>query len=54
MQLLGLDIAQIVDLGTQVAQAGAIRTMELVGDDVFEYAIAIAILIYEQDTTSQP
>ena len=49
MNVMGLDIAHIVELGTQLAQAGAIRAAELSGDDVFEYVIGIAILIYEQD-----
>ena len=48
MEVFGLDIGQIVDLGTQVAQAGAIRAVELASDEVFDYTIGIAILIYEQ------
>lgn len=43
-----LDIAHIVELGTQIAQAGAIRTAQLVPDDIFDQAIAIVVLIYSQ------
>lgn len=45
----GLDISQIIDLGTQVATTGAIRTAELIADDVFEYIIGMAIVVYEID-----
>lgn len=48
MQLLGLDIAHIAELGTQLAQSGAIRAGEVISDELFEYAIGIAILIYEE------
>lgn len=49
MQIFGLDIAQIVDLGTHVATTGAIRAGEIVGDDIFEYIVGIAVVIYEMD-----
>ena len=49
MGIFGFDIGEIVDLGTQVATAGAIRAAEIVGDDIFEYVIGIAIIIYELD-----
>ena len=49
MGIFGMDINQIVDLGTQVATTGAIRTVELFADDVFEYIIGVAIVIYEMD-----
>lgn len=45
----GLDIDQIVELGTQVAISGAIRLGEIVGDDIFEYIVAIAVIVYEMD-----
>lgn len=49
MQVFGLDIMHIVELGTQVATTGAIRASEVIGDDIFEYIIGVAILVYEQD-----
>ncbi len=49
MGIVGMEISEIVDLGTQVASTGAIRAMEIVGDDVFQYVIAIAIIVYEMD-----
>lgn len=51
MQVFGLDIGHIVELGTQLAQAGAIRAAEVAGDEVFEYTVGIAILIYEEVPT---
>ncbi|MBP2274976.1 MULTISPECIES: hypothetical protein [Sphingomonas] len=47
MDIFNIDINQIVDLGTQIGTSGAIRSLELVGDDVFDYIIGVAILIYE-------
>lgn len=47
MDIFGLDITGIVDLGTQVATSGAIRVAEVVGDDIFDYIIGVAILLYE-------
>lgn len=49
MGVFGLDVSQIVDLGTQVATTGAIRAAELIGDDIFEYIIGVAIVVYEMD-----
>lgn len=49
MARMGLDIDHIVELGTQVAISGAIRFGEIVGDDVFDYLVAIAVIIYEMD-----
>lgn len=46
MASFGLDMHDIVDLDTVVATSGAMRGV-LSADDVFEYIIAIAILIYE-------
>lgn len=51
MDAFGIDIAQIVELGTQVATHGAIRAAEVVADDIFEYVIGVAILIYEVNPT---
>jgi len=49
MKVVGIDVDQIVDLGTQVAIGGAIRMGEIVGDDIFEYIVAIAVIVYEMD-----
>lgn len=49
MGIFGMDVGQIVDLTTQVATTGAIRAAELFGDDIFEYIIGVAIVIYEID-----
>ncbi|MEP9401253.1 hypothetical protein [Sphingomonas sp. VNH70] len=43
----GIALHEIVELDTPVAIAGAIRTTEATGDQVFEYLIAIAMLVYE-------
>lgn len=42
-----LDLAQIAELPTQIATSGALRVVEVASDDIFEYVIAIASLIYE-------
>ena len=47
MQLLGLDIASIVELGQQIANTGALRGLECSDDAMFEYLVAVASLIYE-------
>lgn len=47
MNILGLDIAQIAELGTLVATSGAFRVAESVADDVFEYTVGIVILVHE-------
>ncbi len=49
MDIIGIDIDQIVDLSTQVAISGAIRMGEIVGDDIFEIIVAIAVIVYEMD-----
>lgn len=49
MGIFGIDINQIADLGTQVATNGAIRAMEFFSDDIFEYIIGVAIVVYEMD-----
>jgi hypothetical protein len=49
MNVFGIDIAHIVELGTQVATTSAIRATEMVADDVFDYLVGVAILIYEMD-----
>lgn len=49
MNIFGIEISNIVDLTTQVATTGAIRAAELIGDDIFEYIIGVAIVIYEMD-----
>lgn len=49
MDIFGIDIGHIADLTTQVATSGAMRAVELVADDVFDYIIGVAILVYELD-----
>lgn len=48
MDLMGVDILQIAELATTVATTGAIRAAEIVGDDMFEYTVAIIELVYER------
>ena len=45
VDIMGIDISHIVDLGTHVAQSGAIRVAEIAGDDIFEYLIAVAQMV---------
>ncbi len=47
MPTVTIAMADIVDLGTQVATTGAIRMAEATSDQVFEYLIAVAMLVYE-------
>lgn len=49
MDIFSIDINHIVDLGTQVGTSGAIRALEQVGDDIFDYIIGVVILVYEVD-----
>lgn len=42
-----LDLSAIADLPAEIATAGALRVAEHVNDDIFEYVIAVATLIYE-------
>lgn len=49
MDIFGLNISDIVDIGTQVAAAGTIGLGGLYADDIFEYVIGIAIIVYELD-----
>lgn len=42
-----LDLSQIAELPTQIATSGALRVIEVASDDIFEYVIAIATIIYE-------
>lgn len=49
IDLLSIDINHIVELGTRIATTGAIRAAEVVGDDIFEYIVGIAVLVYEVD-----
>lgn len=48
MDVFGIDINHIAELSTQVAMTGAIRMGEIVGDEIFEYIVGIAIIVYEQ------
>ncbi len=45
MDIMGIDINHIADLGTQVGLSGAIRALEVAGDEIFEYLIAIADVV---------
>ncbi len=47
MPIVTIPLTDIVELGTQVATTGAIRVAEASGDQVFEYIIAVAMLVYE-------
>ena len=47
MNIFSIDINHVVDLATQIGTSGSIRSLEMVGDDVFDYIIGVAILIYE-------
>lgn len=49
MQVFGIDIAQITELATQVANAGALHTIERVGDELFEMVIGVAVLVASQN-----
>lgn len=49
MHIFGLDIAGIVELGTHVAQSGAMRVVETAPDDVFDYIVGMVVLVYEMD-----
>lgn len=49
MDAFGIDIGHIVELGTQVAAHGALRLGEVLDDELWEYVIGIAIVIYEMD-----
>lgn len=49
MDLIGIDLAKIVELGTQIAGTGALRAGEMIADDVFEMVVGIAMLVYELD-----
>jgi hypothetical protein len=44
----GIEIDQIVQLVTHVATTGAVRGFEMITDDLWEFSIGVAILIYEQ------
>ena len=47
MDLLKIDIGDIGELASQVAIRGAIRVMDGMGDELFEYIVGIAVLVYE-------
>lgn len=47
MDIFGIDIGQIVELGTKVATGGVMRVGELVTDEIFDNTAGLAILIYE-------
>jgi hypothetical protein len=47
MGLIGIELSEIVELGTSVATHGALRVASVDIDDLFELVVGIAILIYE-------
>lgn len=47
MDIFSVDINHIVELATQVGTSGTIRAGEVMADEIFEYIIAVAVLIYE-------
>ena len=44
MDVFGIDIASIVDLGTRVAHGAAMRVAETSPDAVFDYIVGIVVL----------
>ncbi|WP_156457965.1 hypothetical protein [Sphingomonas sp. Leaf412] len=42
---MGIDIAQITDLDTRIANCGAIRASEQMADGTFEYTVAIVVIV---------
>ncbi|MBX9797032.1 hypothetical protein [Sphingomonas sp.] len=44
---LRLDPSEIANLATPIATAGAIRADVLAADDLFEFLVGIAVVIYE-------
>ena len=53
MDIVGLDIGHIVELGTQVAQVGAFRAVDIANDQIFDYIIGIVFLVYALDPASE-
>lgn len=49
MNPISIDIGKIPELGTQVGTVGALQMNERLTDEVFEFIIGIAALIYELD-----
>lgn len=47
MGLVQIDVAQIAELGTQVAMHGSVRAGEIVIDDVFELVVGLISLVIE-------
>ncbi len=45
MDAHGIDIAEIEELDTRVANAGAIRALEQVADHTCEYIVGIVVII---------
>lgn len=45
MQIMGFDPKDIVELATTVATSGAMRAVETVADEVFDYIVAVVHLI---------
>ncbi|MDF7776204.1 hypothetical protein P1X14_13175 [Sphingomonas sp. AOB5] len=47
MGLVQIDVAQIAELGTQVAMHGSVRAGEIVIDDVFELIVSLVSVVVE-------
>ena len=47
MGLVQIGFGEIAELGTQVAMHGALRTGEVMRDDLFELVVGVVVLIYE-------
>jgi len=47
MSAFTIDIGEIAELTTMVAVNGAIRAMDGVGDEMFEYIVGVIVLVYE-------
>jgi hypothetical protein len=52
MDAFGIDITHIIELGTQVAQAGTIRTAEMAADSIFDHIVGVAVVVYESGFTA--
>lgn len=45
MDVPHIDTGAIAELGTQVATSGALRLMESVTDQIFEFTIAVVVIV---------
>ena len=51
MPRAALDISDIAELATPVGMTGAIASGTALGDELFEYLVGIAVLVYEMNPT---